>query len=202
MKGEGTMKTSVFVRAGIVLVIAVTFYALQAVPAKAQEPHGKELLVHFKDLVGIAGVFVGNPLPQRDVSGGGFPWVITSGDARLNEEGKLHVSVTGLVIDPADPTAQQRGVAGLNPVPRFFATLSCLEASTGAVINLNTPTVAATQKRNAEINATLDLSLLPPEHCLAPLVLVRGDLASIPGNPFHNPEGPDPTDPWFAASGF
>jgi len=196
------MKTSVFVRASIALVIGITLCALQAVPATAQEPHGKELLVHFKDLVGIAGVFVGHPLPQRDVSGGGFPWVITSGEAKLTAEGKLKVKVTGLVIDPTDPTAQNRGVAGLNPVPRFFATLSCLEATTGAVLTLNTPTVPATQMGNAEINATLDLSLLPPENCLAPLVLVRGDLASLPGNPFHNPEGPDPTDPWFAASGF
>src|SRR5262249_41872793 len=100
------MKTSVFVRASIALVIGITLCALQTIPSTAQEPHGKDLLVHSKALVAIAGFFVGHPLPKRDVSGGGFPGVIPSGDASLNEEGKLHVSVTGLVIAPADPTAQ------------------------------------------------------------------------------------------------
>jgi hypothetical protein len=199
-KEKMKMKTSLVV--GVLLITAITVGAFQA---GAAEGHGKspgEVLLKFTDMVGIAGVFVGNALPQRDIPGGGFTWVITDSEARLMDEGKLKVNVTGLVIDPTEPAAQSQGVAGINPVPRFFATLSCLDAKTGAVINLNTATVPATQQGNAEINTTLDFSLLPPESCLAPIVFVRGDLASIPGNPFHNPEGPDPADPWFAASGF
>lgn len=194
------MKTSLVV--GILLLTGITFSVFQT---EAAEDHGKnsgEVLLKFTDMVGVAGVFVGNALPQRDIPGGGFTWVITDGEAHLTDEGKLKVNVTGLVIDPTEPAAQSQGVVGINPVPRFFATLSCLDGKTGAVLNLNTATVPATQKGDAEINTTLDFSLLSPESCLAPIVFVRGDLASIPGNPFHNPEGPDPTDPWFAASGF
>jgi hypothetical protein len=196
------MKKLLCVRIGLVLMMGGIFCVLQATGTKAQDSRGTEVLFKFKDMVGIAGVFVGTTTPQREISGGGFTWVITNGDANLTDEGKLKVKVTGLVIDPTEPAAQNQGVAGINPVPRFFATLSCLDAKTGAVINLNTPTVPATQKGNAEITAILDLSLRPPESCLAPIVFVRGDLASIPGNPFKNPEGPDSADPWFAASGF
>lgn len=196
------MKTPLAIGISVLFITGVTICAVKAGAAEGREKSDGEVLFKFTDMVGIAGVFVGSPLPQRDVSGGGFPWIITTGESRLTDGGKLKVKVTGLVIDPAAPAAQSQGVAGINPVPRFFATLSCLDAKTGAVINLNTPTVPASQQGNAEINATLDLSLLPPQSCLAPIILVRGDLASIPGNPFHNPEGPDPADPWFAASGF
>jgi hypothetical protein len=156
-------------------------------------------------MVGVSGVFLGSavdPVPLRGIPGGGLPWVITRGDARLKGDGRLRIEVEGVEIDPQDTTAKQMGVGGTNPVPRFFATLSCLDAATGNAINLNTSTVEASAQGVATIKERLDLSVIPPAACVAPLIFVRGDLASIPGNPFANPEGPDPTDPWFVVAGF
>jgi hypothetical protein len=155
---------------------------------------GGQPLLEFRQLVGVSGVFLGNTVPLRDVPGGGAPWIIDEGRMRLKENGELRVRLGGLVIDPAIPPP----FGGTNPVSQFFATLSCLDPATGAVNNLNTPTFPATVAGDAEIKAVLAL----PDTCVAPIVLIRGDLASIAGNPFNNPVGPDPSDPWFAASGF
>ena len=155
---------------------------------------GGESLLEFRHLVGVSGVFLGSTTPLRDVPGGGAPWIIDEGQVRLKENGDLRVRVGGLVIDPAFGPP----FGGTNPVPQFFATLSCLDPGTGAVHNLNTPTFPATMAGDAESKVTLAL----PDTCVAPIVLIRGELSSIAGNPFNNHLGPDPSDPWFAASGF
>ena len=102
--------------------------------------------------------------------------------------GRLTVEVEGLVIDPSNASAQERGIAGINPLPYFFATLSC-RSGTDTVINLNTATFPATSGGNATIEQTLSL----PATCFAPLVFVRGTATA----------STDPTaGPWFAVSGF
>jgi hypothetical protein len=76
------------------------------------------------------------------------------------------------------------GLAGINPVPQFFATLSCLDTHAN-VVNIDTAPVPATKEGDAKIKEVLAL----PETCIAPIVLVRGVAAAF-------------SNPWFAASGF
>jgi len=155
---------------------------------------GGETLFEFKQLVGVSGVFQGSTTPLREIPGGGAPWVIDEARVRLKGNGELKVHVEGLVIDPAFGPP----FGGTNPVTQFFATLSCLDPTTGDVNNLNTPLFSASSAGDADSKAVVAL----PDTCVAPIVLIRGDLASIQNNPFSNPPGPDPSDPWFAASGF
>lgn len=147
-------------------------------------------LFEFDAMIAVDGAFVA-PATLRDV-GGGRAWVILAANAELDEDGTLEVEVVGLVLK--DPP-----FAGVNPITQFFATLSCLDLATGDVVNINTDTFAATLQGDSEIKDTI---VLPPT-CVDPVVLVRGDLSSVLGNPFpSNPVGPDPADPWFAATGF
>ncbi len=161
--------------------------AVLAAPILAASPSGRPL---FKDssFAGVSGVYVGSANPLRGIPGGGFPWVIAEGKAALASNGELNVEVQGLVIDPANTTAQAKGVAGINPLKYFFATLSCLEPS-GATINVDTAAFPATTTGNATIEQTIAL----PSSCIAPLVFVRG---SVTG------DTTTPTGPWFAVSGY
>jgi len=176
------------------IVLMVGSFLLTAPGIGKAHAGGGEALLEFRQLVGVSGVFLGGTTPLRDVPGGGAPWVIDEGKVRLKENGELRVRVGGLVIDPALGPPFGR----TNPVSQFFATLSCLDPATGAVNTLNTPTFPATVAGDAESKAVLAL----PDTCVAPVVLIRGGLSSIANNPFDNPPGPDPSDPWFAASGF
>jgi hypothetical protein len=200
------MKKPLAVGIGIVLMVGSTFCASPSGAAEAQGKRRGESLFRSKQMVGVTGAFLGSAQPPMllgGVPGGGLPWVLTRGEANLDDSGELRVRVEGVVLDPNDPTVKSQGLAGINPVPRFFATLSCRDADTGDVKSSDTQTVEATKEGDAKIKAQLDLSKLPPPgKCLDPIILVRGDLSSVPGNPFNNPEGPDPTDPWFVASGF
>ena len=165
------------------MCVAVTVALVAAVPP-ATSSVGKPLL-GFNTLVGVSGAFVGSSMPLRNVPGGGFPWVISEGRAKVTSGGFLQVEVDGLVIDPNNATAQAKGIAGNNPIRHFFATLSCLDAS-GAVVNINSKAVPATTTGNASIEQYIPL----PTACFAPILLVRG-----------SPTG-TPSGPWFAASGF
>ncbi len=109
----------------------------------------------------------------RNIPGGGVPWTIAEGEARLGADGALKVEVRGLVI----------AATGVNPVSQFIATLSCLNAD-GTINNINTNPVPATTTGDAEIEEVLTL----PSTCLAPVVLVRAGLAT--------------NTRWFAVSGF
>ena len=131
-----------------------------------------EALLEFQRLRGIptAGLAV------RDIPGGGVPWTIARGEARLDENGILKVEGEGLVL-AAGPSA------GTNPIGEFIATLSCLNAD-GTINNINTQPVPATPTGDARIEEVLVL----PATCLGPIVFVRGVVAPIPR--------------WFAISGF
>ncbi len=166
---------------GLSVVAAIVLVA--AVPL-ATSSSGR-ILVAFNSLVGVSGAFVGMTMPLRGIPGGGLPWVIAEGKASLATGGDFKVEVEGLVLDPSNATAQARGIAGTNPAPFFFATLSCLD-NTGAVTNVNTAPVPAGPSGDAEIEQVIPM----PSSCFAPIVLVRG---SFTGNP---------SGPWFAASGF
>jgi hypothetical protein len=149
-----------------VLLSAALMSAI-AVPAFAGEA-----LFEFERLRGIptAGLAI------RNIPGGGLPWRITRGEARLDQDGTLRVEVEGLVL-AAGPNV------GTIPVPQFIVTLSCRNAD-GTLNNISTQPVPATSTGDATIEEVLTL----PEVCLGPIVFVRGVVA--------------PTPRWFAISGF
>jgi hypothetical protein len=98
-------------------------------------------------------------LAIRNIAGGGVPWSIDQGEAKLDEDGTLKVEVEGLVIT----------ATGVNPVSQFVATLSCLNAD-GIINNIRTNPVPATSTGDAQIEEVLAL----PDTCLAPIVFVQG----------------------------
>ena len=135
---------------------------------------GGESLFEAKTMVGVSGPYLGTANPIRGVAGGGAPWSIDTAKAELRSDGRLEVSVTGLVLT----------TTGVNPVANFRAVLSCRTVDgTGnpAVVNLSTGDVPATSTGDAIIEETLTL----PSSCLAPIVFVT------------NPAGR-----WFAVTGF
>lgn len=145
---------------------------LAAAPVAA----GGETLFEFEQFAGI-------PTPGltiRGIPGGGLPWSVRKGEARLSADGALKVEVEGLVF-AAGPNV------GRNTVPMFAATLSCLDAA-GQPVNLTTPAVPATVPGG---DATVEVDFDLPETCLAPLVFV-GTAASAQF----------PNGRWFAVSGF
>ncbi|MGH7541202.1 MAG: hypothetical protein ACRELC_09400 [Gemmatimonadota bacterium] len=141
----------------------------------------------FEELVGVPAPFTGSTNPIRGVDGGGLPWVIEQGEARLDVNGLLRVKVEGLVLDPNDPAVIAAGVAGNNPVPQFKAILSCLTVSGGAAATVNVesglvPATTGVGGGDAEIREQLAGI---PDPCIAPIVFVTA-----------------PSGAWFAASGF
>lgn len=140
--------------------------------------------LRFERLVGVPRPFVGAAGAIRGVNGGGLPWVVRRGEARLDSDGTLRVEVEGLVIDPDDPTAQARGLGGTNPSAQFEAILSCETVQSGArtVVNLATDPFDASPRGDAETRQKLHGI---PSPCLAPIVFVAS-----------------PTGSWFAVSGF
>ena len=149
---------------------------------------GGDALFEFEELVGVPRPFTGgggNAI--RGVDGGGLPWAIDEGEARLDEDGELEAKVEGLVIDPNDPVAISLGLAGINPVGAFRAILSCLTvdaSGNAATVNLATATAPATTGLGAG-DAEIEETLTPPNPCIAPILFVTS-----------------PGGSWFAASGF
>jgi hypothetical protein len=95
------------------------------------------------------------------VAPGGLPWVLDSGQARLRHDGRLSVSVRGLVL----PGPPGNGTPG--PVTTVSASLYCGSDTTPATAT--TASVPLSSAGNARINARVTL----PAKCLAPVVLVH-----------------------------
>ncbi len=106
------------------------------------------------------------------VNGGGIPWVLDRGDARLFADGRLEVSVRHLVLATG-------GAAGTNPIPTGRAIVVC-NGGTDAVM---TDLVPFSPEGNATVQARIDL----PSPCLAPVVFFAGQTGAGPR--------------WFAVSG-
>ncbi len=171
----------------VVLAVGLSLIATMAViatPILAANPSSRPLLAG-SSFDGVSGIFVGSANPLRGIPGGGFPWVISEGHFQLRANGELEVEVEGLVIDPSNASAQAKGIAGVNPLHFFLATLSC-EDNAGATTNVNTSAFPAT----ATGIATIEQAILLPATCFAPLVFVRGSANGASSGP------------WFAVSGF
>lgn len=85
------------------------------------------------------------------VTGGGLPWVIDEGHARLFSDGRLQVDVEGLVL----------AATGANPVASGHAIVTC-----GGAPVATTDNVPFSPTGDAEVDATVAL----PSPCLAPAV--------------------------------
>jgi hypothetical protein len=88
------------------------------------------------------------------------PWVLSFGEARLRQDGRLDVRIRGLVIPP--PTGN--GTPGL--VTTVRAALFCDNATTAAA---TTQSVPLSTSGDARIRASLTL----PAKCLAPALLIQ-----------------------------
>jgi hypothetical protein len=106
------------------------------------------------------------------VTGGGLPWVLDRGDARLFADGRLEVSVRHLVLASGP-------AAGTNPIPSGRAIVAC-DGGTAIVM---TDLVPFSSEGNADVSATVDL----PSPCLGAVVFFAGQTGVGPR--------------WFAVSG-
>jgi hypothetical protein len=106
------------------------------------------------------------------VSGGGSPWRLDRGDAKLFMDGRLQVSVRHLVL-AAGP------LEGTNPIPTGRAIVAC---NGGASIVMS-DTVPYSTKGDATVQTRVAL----PVPCLAPVVFFAGQTGGGPR--------------WFAVTG-
>lgn len=105
------------------------------------------------------------------VAGGGIPWMLDRGDARLFADGRLEVSVRHLVLASG-------ANAGTNPIPTGRAIVAC-----AGVDPILTDTVPYSPEGNATVETHVDL----PAPCLAPVVFFAGQTGAGPR--------------WFAVTG-
>jgi hypothetical protein len=106
------------------------------------------------------------------IPGGGLPWVLDRGDARLFADGRLEVTVDNLVLAAG-------GAIGTNPIPTGRAIIVC----NGGADVVMTDVVPFSPEGDAQVHATLAL----PSPCLAPAVLFAGQTGAGPR--------------WFAVTG-
>lgn len=143
-------------------------------------------ILKFGTMIGVPKAFTGAQAPIRGINGGGLPWVIGTADGKLTSSGKLNVYITGLVLDPNDPTVISRGLAGDNPVPFFRAVVSCL-AGNGSTMNISTGLFPATTGLASAGggDASIETFITLPHPCIAPIIFVTS-----------------PGGAWFATTGY
>lgn len=122
----------------------------------------------FGSMYGVDGPFV-NSAAIRGVLGDELPWQVKSAHGLLTTDGRLHITVRGLVFtnDPEVPA----NLRGINDEATFRGLVSCLsESAAGALITVNVATSGfrATRSGDSEINARITL----PDPCVAPIVFV------------------------------
>ena len=166
--------------ASVTVLVAVLL--LVAVPTVSGKKPGQ--ILDFQSMVGVPKALGGAAGSIRGIPGAGLPWVVDSAKGDLSAGGVLEVKVKGLVIDPNDPDAIARGVAGTNPSPMFRAVVSCLAADGTSQNVFSDPFPATTGLGGGD--ATFEGQLTLPQPCIAPIVLVT------------TPAG---TGAWFAATG-
>ncbi len=141
-------------------IIVAVFGAVSLVGAGSLSvaAHDRGTLVEFDSMTPVTGAAVGK-VNERGITGGGLPWVIRSGRGEVDWQGNVDVRVEGLIIEVPP-------VNGVNPVPFFRATVSCL--SHDRVVNVSTGLFAASSTGNSIIEAKVDL----PHPCRSPEVFV------------------------------
>jgi hypothetical protein len=157
-----------------VLLVAGSVPALSADESK---------LIETNAMVGVPRPYTGATNAVRGVPGGGLPWVIDFGKAKVSPDGRVDVLVKGLVFDPDDPAVIGLGIGGTNTIPNFKAVVSCLSIDgdgNATTINVSTALSPASGDGNSHIKDKVAL----PQPCIAPIVFVTS-----------------PGGAWFAATG-
>ncbi len=121
-------------------------------------------------MVGIPAAKTGQPF--LGATGGGAPWRLDGGEAKLFRDGRIQVTVDGLVL-AAGPNE------GHNPVATGQALVSC----DGAIVATSSA-VPFSPEGDAQVNEQVAL----PESCLAPVVFFAGITGAGPR--------------WFAVTGW
>jgi len=172
-------RTRLLLGAGIVVInvaaaTALVATAVSATPASNSEPSRQGEL--------FASGLVGRPTDPtlnvtiRGVAPGAVPWVLARGSTRLDADGRLSVSVSGLVITGTHTDLD--GTTG--PVTSVVASIAC-DGSTPTLEN------TAPAPLSAQGDASINQEVTLPAICEAPIVLVLANGSS---------------GPWIAASGF
>jgi hypothetical protein len=179
------MKKYVAILAIVVFLAAGYGFARPQVSAQAGSPK----LLEFGTMVGVPKAYTGTASPIRGITGGGLPWVVASAQGELGVNGKLEITVSGLVLDPNDPTVISRGLEGQNPFSQFKAIVSCRSVDSSGnpnIVNLVTAAFPATtgSATSGGGDAKVETSVTLPSPCLAPIVFVTS-----------------PTGAWFAVTG-
>lgn len=143
---------------------------------------GKKLILSFKTMFGVNGLFLGETNPVRGVDGDELPWILRSAKGRLFSDGLLIIRVRGLIF-PDDPSVPEE-LRGINDEPYFRGLVSCLTEENGAIVerNIITEGFPATIRGNSDIVAHVEL----PRPCVAPVVMV------LAGS----------EDKWFSVTGY
>ena len=140
------------------LVAAIGALSLAAVGSATVLAHDDHRILEFESMTAVTGAAVGPAVNSRGLTGGGLPWVITSGSGAVTRDGHVHVSVTGLVIPAFGNT---------NPVKSFKAIVSCVTRH-HMIVNVSTLTFPANGAGDSTINDTVAL----PRHCSHPILFV------------------------------
>lgn len=121
------------------------------------------------------------------------PWVVASGEARIQSNGRLRAEMSGLLL--LDNT--------VGPVRSVFASLVCQKTVASADPTNEVVASTADVPLSAAGDAEIDEVITLPPVCVAPIVLIRIRLVDIGFGPI-DIEGPPLflPPPWIAASGF
>lgn len=169
---------------GLLLMCVLVFSAFFVRPAAQVNADGLTIL-KFGTMVGVPKAYTGQNT-IRGIFGAGLPWVISGAEGKLTASGKLNVSVTGLVLDPNDPTVISRGLGNFNPSASFRAEVSCQTADGGVQNVITDPFPATTGLASAGGgNAQIETFVSLPKPCIAPIIFVTS-----------------PTGSWFATTGY
>lgn len=147
---------------------ALTFTVMIAgatMPASAEKNDHGHRLVRTEDLVPVQPPFTGSANPIRGINGGGLPWVIGEGELQVRADGRVHMEVEGLVIDPTETAVP--AIAGINPVTAFAVVVSCLHAD-GTWTNVLSASTPANTAGDVELNTMVAL----PADCMSPIAFV------------------------------
>ena len=167
-------------RKTLVLMLGLAVLAALAVPALGLGGGDGRKVLDADVLAPVTEPYTGVANPIRGVVGGGLPWELKAGDADLRANGRLKLSVHGLVLARRAPVPAN--LQGTIPFAQLGAIVSCQTTTNGTatIANVSTKLFDVTTRGDGH----LDTSVALPSPCFAPIVFVTA-----------------PTGAWFAITG-
>jgi hypothetical protein len=163
--------------------------ALGLTSSATAQPHSHQarqetprVVIRFGTMYGVDGPFLGDKNAIRGLAGDDAPWEVERVEGFLLSDGRLHVTVHGLVFkdDPLVPP----NLVGTNDADEFRAVVSCLTEESETEVgtqNIFSDGFPATTTGDAVINTRITL----PSTCVAPIVFIA----------------PGDEEDWFAVTG-